>query len=89
MRFEDNVYWREDAKPVFLIDAQWPIPSLESWRNSTGPDFRFSALGDRFTDPGFRGRLPLAQSSRRREPAWPAFSLRPELHAGASVTRPD
>lgn len=86
MQFEDNVYWREDAIPVFLIDAQWPIPSLESWRNSTGPDFRFSALRDRFADPGFHGSLP---RTRRAGPIWPEFSLRQGVHAGAPVIRRD
>jgi len=88
MRFEQNVYWREDARPVFLIDTQWPIPSLESWRNSTGPDFRFTAFGDRFANPRFRGHLPRARSTRRAEAGWPEFSLGSELSAGAPAIRP-
>jgi len=89
LRFENNVHWREDAVPVFLIDAQWPIPSLESWRNSTGPDFRFTAKGDRFTDPGFRGRMPTGISRRSAEPRWPEFTVTPGLAAGAPRIRPE
>ncbi len=88
LHFQGNVYWREDAVPVFLIDTQWPIPSLESWRNSTGPDFRFTAEGDRFADPGFRGRMSRTRSTRGGTPFWPELTVAPSLAVGAPMKRP-
>lgn len=87
MKFEGNVYWREDGKPVFLIDTQWPIPTLESWRNSTGPDFRFVASGDRFANPRFVGKPPRS-GLRIKGPRWPSFSSVLDGIAGAPVRRP-
>lgn len=86
MKFEGNVYWREDGKPVFLIDTQWPIPTLESWRNSTGPDFRFVASGDRFVNPRFAGEPPRS-GLRIKSPRWPAFSSALDGVAGAPGRR--
>ncbi|MCC7373740.1 MAG: right-handed parallel beta-helix repeat-containing protein [Verrucomicrobiales bacterium] len=88
LSFQHNDYWRGDGMPVFLIDTQWRIPSLASWRNSTGPDFRFTAEGDRFLDPGFRGRIPPGRSLRTSMPRWPDFTVDSSLTSGAPLRRP-
>lgn len=87
MKFSGNRYWRDDAQPVFLIDNHWAIPSLDSWKNSTGPDFRFVAEGDRFVNPHFSGRLPVDIMSRQGKPRWPKFSMGLEEPIGASPLR--
>ncbi len=83
VRFEENRYWRADGIPVFLVDFQWAIPSLDSWRNATGPDFRFVAVGDRFVDPELR--LPPAPNPDilRLRPSWPRISHRLVSEFGA------
>jgi hypothetical protein len=76
VRFEDNRYWRADGKPVFLVDFQWTIPALNAWHNATGPDHRFVAVGELFTDPELR--LPRTPDFKllRRRPSWPRLSHR-------------
>jgi hypothetical protein len=82
LHFVGNRYWRDDGVPVFLVDSQWPIRALAEWRNSTGPDHRFTAEAESFADPGFRvppTAAGMRPGSRDPKPFWP------ELDAGTAV----
>ena len=86
LQFEGNHYWRSDGKPVFLVDSQWAVPSLASWRNATGPDFRFVSVGEVFQDPGLRTpRTPNPQTVRR-QPSWPRLSHKASDLVGAPAS---
>jgi hypothetical protein len=74
VRFVENRYWREDGKPVFLIDNQWPIPDLASWKNATGPDFRFTAEGEQFGNPQLVVHNPGSKTRKADQPRWPWVS---------------
>ena len=91
LRFVGNRYWRADGVPVFLIDTQWPIRALADWRNSTGPDHRFTAESESFADPGFQA-LPSAPPKRSRswdqKPFWPKLDARAAAGLGAPTKLP-
>lgn len=78
VRFERNHYWRPDGKPVFLVDSQWTVPSLASWRHPDGVETRFNADGEEFSDPMIQG-IPAGIPSHRgfNAPRW--LSLRHRL----------
>jgi hypothetical protein len=88
VRFEGNQYWREDGVPVFLVDAQWVIPRLDAWKNATGPDFRFTAGGERFADPGLTLRMPKVRRSAPAVPLWPEIQLDARPWIGAPAQPP-
>ena len=91
LQFVGNRYWRPDGVPVFLIDTQWPIRALAEWRNSTGPDHRFTAEAESFGDPKFRS-LPAAPRtrphSRDRKPFWPELDASNAPGLGAPTKLP-
>jgi len=89
LRFVGNRYWREDHRPVFLIDSQWPIASLDAWRNSTGPDQRIAAEGEWFENPRF---VDNGLFSPRRLPGlarWPVLRHRYPSEIGAPLQPPE
>ncbi len=88
VHFHGNRYWREDKRPVFLVDFQWSIPSLDSWSNATGPDTRFTSEADLFLDPYLkRLRFPDPQILRSH-PSWPQLSHRFLSEVGAPSRPP-
>ena len=86
--FEGNRYWRTDGVPVFLVDSQWPVSSLELWKNSTGPETRFSARSEVVVNPKLKGLTEWSIRYRDREPRWPKLSHLLEAGIGAPVLRP-
>lgn len=75
IRFQGNRYWRPDGVPVHLVDNLWAIASLASWKNATGPDFRFTSVAEVFGDPGLCFRLPGARHRASSAPRWPEVRL--------------
>ncbi len=88
LSFEGNRYWRTDGIPVFLVDAQWPVPSLELWRNSTGPETRFTARNEVFVNPKLKGNTGWSTRYRERTPRWPDLNHPLGTGVGAPLVRP-
>ena len=85
LRFLNNRFWRPDGRPVFLVDTQWPVPTLEQWAATNPKDLRIVAEGNRFEDPGIRLTLPGSDRAGRR-PRWP--TLGPAVRPEALSSRP-
>ncbi len=88
VRFEGNRYWRKDGVPVCLVDSQWVVPSFDSWRNATGPDFRFAAAGDLFADPGLTFSVPKDRRASPPVPIWPELRMATRPWIGAPMRPP-
>jgi len=86
--FERNHYWRVDGMPVFLVDSQWPVSSLEVWKNSTGPETRFFSRNEVFSDPQLTGSAKWSTRYRNPIPRWPGVSHRLGGEIGAPALRP-
>lgn len=88
LHFSGNRYWRADGKPVFLVDGQWTVRSLADWRNSTGPETRFTWFDEQFVDPRLNVRLPRPAHSSIPKPQWPQLSHALPSGLGAPATCP-
>lgn len=79
---EDNHGWREDGRPVHVVDTAWVVSRLADWRNSAGPETRFRVSGETFGDPTLRWRIPRAERGPRIRASWPELGLDPSVGAG-------
>jgi hypothetical protein len=89
IRFEENQWWRNDGRPVFVVDFQWPVTELARWRNSAGPETRFEVHAEIFADPGLKPlRGKRLATSRPIRASWPRLEFERSGPQGSRLSGP-